>query len=121
VLALAACGGGADDDKEDVEQVVRDFVQATNERDADRLCGELLTQEYLEKYTGATGDGAEQACEQQLDLISGLKLKLLSVGRVSVDGDEATLRATLASGGQRTARVFELAKEDGDWKLLGGS
>ena len=118
-VALGACGGG--DDTEDVRQVVRDFVEATNERDGDTLCEELLTQEYLEQATGATGDQAEDACKQQLDLVTGLKLDLLSIGRVTVDGDEATVRATIATGGQRSPRVFRLAKEDGDWKLLGGT
>ena len=118
-LALFACGGG--DDREEVEQVVRDFVQATNERDGERLCGDLLTQEYLEKYTGATGDGAAEACEEQLDVISGLRLRLIAVERVTVDGEAATVRATIATGGQRATRRFELAKEDGDWKLNAGS
>jgi predicted lipid-binding transport protein (Tim44 family) len=118
-LALAACGGG--DDAEDARQAVRDFVEATNERDGDELCGELLTQEYLEKYTGATGENAQEACTQQLDVISGLKLRLVKIDGVQVDGDEATVRATIATGGQRTGRRFGLVKEDGDWKLDSGS
>jgi hypothetical protein len=118
-LALAACGGG--DDAEDARQAVRDFVEATNARDGDRLCGDLLTQEYLEKYTGATGDEAEDACKQQLDVIRGLKLRLVRIDAVAVDGDAAVVRATIATGGQRLARRFGLAKEDGDWKLDSGS
>ena len=118
-LALSACGGG--DDAEDARQVVRNFVEATNARDGDQLCGELLSQEYLEKYTGATGDRAEDACRKQLDLLTGLKLRLVSIGRVEVDGEAATVRATITTGGQRTKRRFELAKEDGTWKLTGGS
>ncbi len=118
-LALSACGGG--DDSDEVRQVVRDFVASTNARDGDELCGELLSQEYLEKYTGATGDGAEEACVEQLDVIRGLKLRLVSIGRVEVDGDTATVRATIATGGQRVPRRFELGKEDGAWKLVGGS
>jgi hypothetical protein len=118
-LALAACGGG--DDAEDARQAVRDFVEATNARDGDQLCGELLTHEYLEKYTGATGDDAEDACKQQLDIISGLRLRLVKIDGVTVDGDRATVRATIATGGQRMARRFGLAKQDGDWKLDSGS
>jgi hypothetical protein len=118
VLTLGACGGN---DGDDAEQAVRDFVEATNARDGDRLCGELLTQEYLEQATGATGDKAEEACKQQLDLVTGLKLKLVSVGRVEVDDDRAKVRAVIATGGQRAPRVFTLAKEDGRWKLVGGS
>jgi hypothetical protein len=116
-LVLSACGG----DDGDPQQAVRDFVEATNARDGDRLCGELLTQEYLEKATGATGDNAEEACKSQLDLIKGLKLKLISVDEPKVDGDSATVRATIATGGQRAPRVFELAKEDGSWKLVGAT
>jgi hypothetical protein len=118
VLALPACGG---DDEGDPKQTVRDFVEATNDKDGDRLCGELLTQEYMEKATGATGDRAEEACEQELDLVTGLRLELVSVGQAKVDGDKATVRAVISTGGQRTRRVFALAKEDGRWKLVGGS
>jgi hypothetical protein len=118
-VALSACGGG--DDSKDAQQAVRDFVQATNARDGDRLCGELLSQEYMEKATGASGDKAEDACKEQLSLIKGLKLRLISVGQAKVDGDTATVRATIATGGQRMSRRFQLAKEDGSWKLVGGS
>ncbi|MBA3261482.1 MAG: hypothetical protein H0T69_03205 [Thermoleophilaceae bacterium] len=118
-VVLGACGGG--DDSQETRQVVRDFVQATNNRDGDKLCGRLLTQEYLEKATGATGDNAEDACKKQLDLITGLKLRLISLGRAKVDGDRASVRATLSTGGQRSSRTFELAKEDGSWKLVGAS
>jgi hypothetical protein len=119
-VALSACGGGGDDSK-DVQQAVRDFVQATNTRDGDRLCGELLSQEYMEKATGAQGDKAEGECKDQLALIKGLKLRLVSVGAAKVDGDSAVVRATIVTGGQRMTRRFELAKEDGSWKLVGGS
>jgi predicted lipid-binding transport protein (Tim44 family) len=118
-IALTACGGGNDADG--AREAVRDFVKATNARDGGRLCGELLTQDYLEKYTGATGDRAEEACEKQLDVIKGLKLRLVSIDRVEVDGDEATVRATIATGGQRMPRRFGLVEEDGSWKLDSGS
>jgi hypothetical protein len=118
-VALSACGGG--DDSKDAQQAVREFLQATNHRDGDRLCGDLLSQEYMEKATGASGDQAEDACKQQLSLIKGLKLRLVSIGATTVDGDKATVRATIATGGQRAKRRFQLAKEGGDWKLVGGS
>jgi hypothetical protein len=118
-VALSACGGG--DDSDDVQQTVRDFVAATNAHDGDRLCGNLLSQEYLEKYTGATGDRADDACKQQLELITGLRLKLVSIDSTKVDSDKATVRATIALSGERTPRVFRLVKQDGSWKLSGGS
>ena len=118
VLLVGACGG---DDGKEVQQTVRDFVSATNDRDGDRLCNDLVTQDYLEKATGATGDQAKSACKQQLGLITGLKLKLIKLGKPKVDGDEASVRATIAIGSQRTPRSFRLQKEDGDWKLASGS
>ena len=119
LLLLGACGGG--DDSAEVKQAVRDFVAATNARDGNELCDHLVTQDYLEKATGATGDKANDACKQQLGLITGLKLRLLRVGEPKLDGDSATVRATIAIGSQRTPRRFELQKEDGDWKLASGS
>ena len=119
LLLLGACGGG--NDSEQVQQTVRDFVMATNDRDGDRLCDDLVTRDYLEKATGATGDQANDACKQQLELISGLRLRLISVGKPKVDGDKATVRAMIAIGSQRTPRSFRLEKEDGDWKLASGS
>jgi hypothetical protein len=119
LIVLAACGGG--DDSAEVRDTVRDFVEATNARDGDTLCGEVLTQDYMEKTTGATGDGAEDACKQQLDLITGLKLKVISIGEPEIDGDRAKVPATIAISGRRTARLFWLAKEDGRWKLASGA
>jgi hypothetical protein len=121
LLALAGCGGGGDDDPDEVTQTLRDFVTATNERDGKTLCGDLLTQEYMEKATGATGDQAEDACRQQLDLTTGLQLDLISIGRTKVDGDEATVRAVIGTDGVRSPRLFRLEKEDGRWKLADGS
>jgi hypothetical protein len=120
-LALAGCGGDGDDDPAEVRQALRDFVKATNERDGETLCGELLTQEYKEKATGATGDQADDACKQQLEVTTGLEVDLISIGRAEVDGDKATLRAVLDTDGVRSPRLFRLEREDGRWKLAAGS
>ena len=59
VLALlAGCGG---DDKKDAEQTVRDFVTALRERDADTFCEDLVTDEFLGQFSGATGDKARRS------------------------------------------------------------
>jgi hypothetical protein len=120
LLALAGCGGGGDDPDE-VRQTLRDFVEATNERDGEQLCGELLTQEYMEKSTGATGDQADDACRQQLDVTTGLQLELDSIGRTEIDGEQATVRAVVVADGLRAPRLFRLEREDGRWKLADGS
>jgi predicted lipid-binding transport protein (Tim44 family) len=121
LLALAGCGGGGDDDPEEVRQTVRDFVEATNERDGDTLCGELLTQEYMEKFTLATGDRAGEACREQLERTVDLRLKLVSIGRTEVDGDDATVRVVIDTDGVRAPRLFRLEQEDGRWKLADGT
>jgi hypothetical protein len=123
LLALAGCGGGSGggDDPDEVRQTVRDFVEATNQRDGETLCGELLTQEYLEKSTLATGDQAGEACREQLDKTVDLRLRLVSIGRTEVDGDEATVRAVIDTDGVQAPRLFRLEREDGRWKLADGT
>lgn len=118
-LASTACGG--DDDQAEVEQAVRDFVAATNARDGQRLCGELVTRSFKEQATGASGERVDRICEEQLELTRGLELELLSIGRPAVEGDRATVRTRLDIDGVRGPRVFSLEKEDGAWKLASGA
>jgi hypothetical protein len=117
VLLLAACGG---DDRKDVERTVRDFVRATDERDADKFCDELVTQEFLEQSTGATGDRAKDACKQQLTAVAGLRVKLARIRKIEIDDDRAKVSVVLETQGRRQARLLRLKREDGDWKLAGG-
>jgi ketosteroid isomerase-like protein len=117
-LALSACGGG--DDKEDIEQTVRDFVSATNDRDADAFCGEIVTQEFLEQSTGATGDEAEDECRRQLEAIKGLEVELVEIRWTEIDGEAATVRAVIETQGAARPQTLRLEKEDGKWKLAGG-
>jgi hypothetical protein len=120
LLPFAACGGD-DDDTGQVKQTVRQFVRATDQRDADAFCGRLVTQEFLEQTTGAVGDQAEDACRQQLRAVTGLRLRLLRIKRTEIDEDRARVTAVLETQGQRQVRVLRLREEDGDWKLAGGS
>ena len=117
-LSLAACGG---DDKEEVEQTVREFVKATDQRDTKKFCDELVSQQFLEQSTGAKGDKARDACHRQLKSLKGLKVRLERIGSAKVDGDKATVRAVLSTRGQKQDQLFRLRKESGDWKLAGGS
>jgi ketosteroid isomerase-like protein len=116
VAVLAACGG---DDREDVEQTVRDFVQATRERDAEAFCEDLVTQEFLEQSTGATGDNATEACRKQFSRLRSLSVDLVRITSTEVDGDTARVRAVLRTQGQVQDQVLRLEKEDGDWRLTG--
>jgi ABC-type glycerol-3-phosphate transport system substrate-binding protein len=117
-LALPACGGG--DDEEEAAQTVRDFVEATRERDSDKFCEELTTEEFLEQTTGAQGDQARDACKDQLESIRGVNVQLVRIKKTEIDGDEAEVTATLTTQGQTGDRILRLEKEDGDWRLAGG-
>ena len=76
-LALPACGGG---DERDPERVVRDFVDATNDHDAAKLCDDLLSHEFIAKTTGAK-EGDTETCKKQLGAVRGLRLRLVEVRR----------------------------------------
>ncbi len=122
LCALAAgCGGSDAESDGDPAQTVRDFVTATRDRDATTFCGRLVTQEFLEQTTGATGESAKGACEKELKAVRGLQLKLVRIEKTTVDGDKATVRAVLVTEGRRDERTFRLEREDDRWKLAGGS
>jgi Domain of unknown function (DUF4878) len=117
-LVLGTCGG--EDDKGEIEQTVRDFVSATNDRDADTFCGEIVTHEFLEQSTGAKGDEAEDECRRQLESIKGLDVKLVEITKTTIDDDTATVRAVIETQGDAQPQTLRLEKEDGAWKLTGG-
>jgi predicted lipid-binding transport protein (Tim44 family) len=117
---LAGCGGGGDD-REKAQQAVRDFVAATREKDADAFCDELVTQEFLEQATGATGDQATQSCKREFDSLTGVDVKVVRIVRTQVDDDTARVTAVLARGGEELRQTLRLKKEDGDWKLAGSA
>ena len=118
LVAVSGCGG---DDKEDAEQTVRDFVEATRDRDGDKFCDELVTQEFLEQSIGATGDKARESCKREFNSLRGLRVNLVRIEKTVVDGDSATVTATINSQGQRIKQKLRLKKEDGDWKLAGSA
>jgi len=116
-LVIGACGGG---DEADPDQVVRDFVTATDAKDAERLCEEILTRAYISQATGAE-EGDTGSCKRQLAAVEGLDLALVRIVRTTEDGDKAEVRAVIRLQGQRQRRIFRLEREDGDWKVAGGT
>ena len=114
VLALGGCGGG--NDKEDAEDVVHGIAEATNDSDGDKFCG-LVTDQFLEQSTGAKGDKAKDACKKQIDSLKNTPLKVNKITKTEVNGDKATVTAELESRGQKRPQVFNLRKQDGEFKL----
>jgi hypothetical protein len=117
VLGLPACGG---DDEGDVKKTVREFIEATRSRDANAWCGKLVTRDFLEQATGATGREAQDACRKQIKSARAPDVRLTKVGKPSIDGDKATVVTTLEEQGQPRPQVFRLKKEGGDWRLTSG-
>jgi ketosteroid isomerase-like protein len=118
VALLAGCGG---DDKKEAEQTIRDFVKAVNERDADAYCDDLITEEFREKSTFATGDQASESCKRQLKAIKGLRIELVRIAGTKVDGDKATVTVVFRRSGQQVRQRVMLEKDGGDWKIAGGA
>ncbi|HEY8769031.1 MAG TPA: hypothetical protein VIM03_00720 [Thermoleophilaceae bacterium] len=117
-LALSACG---ESDEKKVDQTVRDFVTATNARDANKFCDHLASQQFLEQSTGATGGKARDACHQQMKSLKSFKLTLKKISSTKVAGDNARVRTVLLVQGQTQDQLFRLKKQGGDWKLAGGA
>jgi predicted PilT family ATPase len=117
LAVLAGCGGN---DEQDAQQTVRDFVTALRDRDADTFCDDLVTKEFLEQFSGASGDNASESCKRELKSLTGLeRVKLVKVEKAKIDGDDASVKAVIVRQGQRLEQVYRLKKEDGDWKLSG--
>ena len=117
-MGLAACGS---DDKAQVDKTVREFVKATNDRDANAFCDKLVSQQFLEQSTGAKGDKAREECHRQLRELKGLRVRLDRISSTKIRGDTATVRTVLSRQGQKQDQILRLRKEGGDWKLAGGA
>jgi ketosteroid isomerase-like protein len=116
-LALAACGG-EDDSPEDVEQAIRSWAKAANERDAEAFCNGV-TQGFAERVSGASGENARKECEELFDVTQpGLKITILDVKEIEIDGDRANalVRRRLSGAGE-SEQLFRLRKEDGEFRV----
>ncbi len=116
LLALAGCGGGSD--KEEAEKVVRDVAEATSESDGEKSCS-LVTKKLLEQLTGTKGDKAKGDCEKLVDSSKSRKIEIAKITRTEIKGDKATVTALVESQGRKRPQVFNLKKEDGDFRLAG--
>ena len=114
LMALPACGGG--DDQAQAKDAVRQFFTALHERDAAKLCDHLLSKDFLKTTTLGTGD-PKQECRRQFKDLKTPGFKLVRVGKVTVNGDKATVGTVIERDAQPQPQVFRLKKEDGDWRL----
>ncbi|MFN2617538.1 MAG: hypothetical protein ABR581_10505 [Thermoleophilaceae bacterium] len=113
-VSVGGCGG---DPKEETRQAVRDFVKATNERDAKRYCNDLVTKAYVEGVTGAKGSAARSVCRKQLGLQRVPKVRIVEIRKTVVHDDRAKVTTLLQAGGQSRPQVLSLRKQDGNWRI----
>ena len=115
-VAIAGCGGP---DEADVEDVIRGWAKAANERDAEAFCNDYVTEDFAEGVSGATGDNAREQCEKLFEVTQpGLKVEILDISRIEIDGDEATaIVRRQATGSGVVNQRFELRKEDGEFRV----
>lgn len=114
--ALAACGG---EDPADVEEVIRGWAKASNDRDAKAFCNDYITLDFAERVTGASGENAREQCEKLFEVTQpGLEIKIIEVSKVEIDGNQATAlvrRQTTGSG--PSDQIFKLRQEEGEFRI----
>jgi ketosteroid isomerase-like protein len=114
VVALSACGGGSDETQ--AKDTVRQFFTALQKRDAAKLCDHLLSKDFIKQTTLGTDD-PKQECRSQFKQLKTPGFKLVRVGNVKVNGDDATVATVIERDDQAQPQVFRLKKEDGNWRL----
>jgi hypothetical protein len=129
--ALAAGCGESDDesspasgssDREQVEAVARDYLEALVAGDGERTCGHLTAgaQEQIKTVTNAASceDGIGRVGDfiAEKDGDAGEKLRDVRIERVKVNGSKAEAQVESGDGTPRPA-TFE--KIDGTWKVAG--
>jgi hypothetical protein len=114
VLAAAGCGGkDTPSDTEQVRSAVVDFGRATAAHDYKAMCRRLAP--VLIDKLQQVGLRCEQALEQGLGQVKAPKL---SVGKITVDGDDASAQVRTSAEGQTPSDdTIELRRVNGTWRI----
>jgi hypothetical protein len=112
-VALVGCGGGPTEE-EQVRETVDAFSKATAAKDYDKLCKQLLAPKLLEQV-GQAGLPCEVALSKGLGDVKDPKV---TVGTITVNGDEATADIRTSAAGQPPSRdTLKLSKIGGRWQI----
>jgi hypothetical protein len=113
-LALAGCGSGGPTDEQLVARAVTAFGRATAAKDYRVLCDRILAPSLIEQVT-SIGLPCEKALERGL---GGVQAPRLTLGAVTVDGDNATAEVRTAAANQAPSRdTLRLERVHGAWRV----
>jgi hypothetical protein len=113
-LAMAGCGPfGGESEEDKAADAVTELVDARNAGDFARVC-QLIAEQQLASF-----EQAGTTCEKALPrLAAGGAATSVRIDEVRVDGERATVDATVSRRGQGgKAQTILLVKEEGDWKV----
>jgi hypothetical protein len=115
VLALlAGCGDTGPTPEQQVRTTVSDFGRATADKDYKTLCDRILAPKLVEDVT-SIGLSCEAALKRGLGTV---KDPHLTIGRVAIDGDSASVEVQTSASGQEPSKdTLKLVKVNGTWKI----
>jgi hypothetical protein len=111
-VLVAGCGGQSDEQQ--VAGAVSAFGRATADKDYRTLCDKVLSPKLIEQV-----EQIGLPCEQALQKALGdVKDPRLTIGKVTVDGDEATAEIRTSASGQAPSRdVLQLQRVQDSWRI----
>jgi hypothetical protein len=111
---LAGCGDTGPTPEQQVRTTVSDFGRATADKDYKALCDRILAPKLIEDVT-SIGLSCEAALKRGL---GNVKEPRLTIGRVEIDGDQASAEIRSSASGQEPSKdTLKLVKINGTWKI----
>ena len=118
-LALVACGGSSSSSSGGGEETaIEEAIETSATSTEPSKCTEVQTEAFNEAETGASGEEALKACEEETESEEAEPAESVTVSNISVNGESATAEVGI-EGSPLSGQSVEigLAKEEGDWKL----
>lgn len=117
-VGAAGCGSTTKDsagnftgEPKAVASAIDDLQSAGSKRDADKICGELLSAALVEKIKAASKQTCEKALKESLKDVDAFKLEVVKNG-ITVTGTTATAKVKTESGTDGDRRdTIQLVKE----------
>jgi hypothetical protein len=114
LLLFAGCGEGGPPPEDQVRSTVAAFGRATEAKDYAALCDRILAPKLIEDVE-SVGLPCEAALRRGLGRV---KKPRLTIGRISVEGDRASVEVRTTASGQEPSRdTLRLLKVGGSWKI----